>query len=157
MANILSAQTQRGIGPKYQLSNGFSEVDGEVSFAYFSRNTTTPTGSTDLDGVATTAAVANGDVIYVARLKKGMRVLFGRLFHGALGTSVTLKVGTVEDDDAFFASAAAATAGVKELAATLALGGSVILTADTWLTVTIGGATPDAGIDITGYLAYAKN
>jgi hypothetical protein len=157
MPNLLSAQTQRGIGPKYQLSNGFTEVDGEISFAYFSRSTTTPTGSTDLDGVAITANAAQNDVIYAARLKKGSRILFGRMFREALGASVTLKVGTVEDDDAFLASFDASAIGVSELAATYALGGGAALTADTWLIITIGGANPAADKVISGYIAYAKN
>lgn len=157
MPNLLSAQTQRGIGPKYQLSNGFSEVDGEISFAYFSRNTTTPSGSTDLDGVAITANAANGDIVYAARLKKGARILFGRLFREALGASVTLKVGITTDDDLFLASFDASAAGASELAATYALGAGQALTEDTWLIITIGGATPATDKVISGYIAYAKN
>jgi hypothetical protein len=157
MPNILSAQSQRGIGPKYQLSNGFTEVDGEVSFAYFSRSTTTPAGSTDLDGASITANAANGDVIYAARLKKGTRILFGRMFREALGASVTLKVGIVGADASFLASFDASAIGVSELAATYALGGGSVIAEDTWLIITIGGANPAADKVISGYIAYAKN
>ena len=157
MPNILSAQTQRGIGPKYQLSNGFTEVDGEVSFAYFSRSTTTPANSTDLDGVAITANAANADVVYAARLKKGTRLLFGRLFREALGASVTLKVGIVGSDAAYLASFDASAAGASELCATYALGAGTVVTDDTWLIITIGGASPAADKVISGYIAYAKN
>lgn len=158
MANILSAQAQRGIGPKYSLSNGFTEVDGEISFAYFSRNTTTPAGSTDLDGVATTAAVGNGDVIYAARLKKGSRILFGKVFREALGASVVGKVGIVGDDDAFLAASTDwSAAGANDLAATYALGAGTVIEADTWLIITVSGATPTAGRLVSGFIAYAKN
>lgn len=157
MADILSAQTQIGIGPKYNLANGFTDIDGEVSFAYFSRATTTPANSTTLDGTPTTAAIANGDVIYAARLKKGSRILFGRLFRTALGASVTLKVGTVGADAKYLASFDASAAGASELAATVALGAGEVLTADTWLIITVGGANPASGQTISGFIAYAKN
>lgn len=157
MANLLSVQTQRGIGPRYTLSDGFTEVDGEISFAYFSRNTTTPANSTDLDGAPYTAALANGDVIYAARLPKGARILFGRLFREALGASVTLKVGKVGSDAAYLASFDASAAGASELAATFALGAGEVLTADTWLIITVGGANPTAGRTISGFIAYAAH
>lgn len=157
MANLLTVQSQRGIGPRYTLSNGFTEVDGEISFAYFTRNTTTPANSTDLDGAPLTAAAANGDVIYACRLPKGARILFGRLFREALGASVTLKVGIVGSDAAYLASFDASAAGASELAATYALGAGSLLTADTWLIITIGGANPAADKVISGYIAYAAH
>lgn len=157
MADIVSAQLQRGIGPKYQLSNGFTEVDGEISFTYFSRNTTTPANSTTLDGTATSAAVAQNDVIYACRLKKGTRPLFGRLFREALGAGVTLKVGIVGADASFLASFDASAAGASELLATYALGAGQALTADTYLIITVGGAAPAADKVISGFIAYAKN
>ncbi len=157
MANHVTAQLQRSVGPKYQLSNGFTEVDGEVSFAYFSRSTTTPASSTLLDGTATTANILNGDVIYGPVLKKGSRILFGRLFREALGAGVTLKVGIVGADAKWLASFDASAAGASELAATYALGAGEALTADSQLIVTVGGADPALAKVISGFIAYAKN
>lgn len=157
MPNLLSAQTQRGIGPKYQLSNGFTEVDAEESVTVFERNTTTPAGSTDFDGAAITANVLNGDVIYAARLKKGMRIYGGRLVTEALGASVTISVGTVENPTLFLAATSVATATTAEIANTYATGACQALTADTWLILTVGGANPALAKMITGYIRFAKN
>lgn len=157
MPNHVSVQVQRGIGPKYQLSNGFSEVDGEVSFRYFERNTTTPSGSTDFDGATTAVNIVQNDVIYAARLKKGMRILGGRLFTEALGTSVTIKVGTVESDALFLAATSVASASATEFAATYATGAGQVLTADSWLILTVAGANPTLAKVISGYITYAKN
>jgi hypothetical protein len=157
MANLLTVQTQRGIGPRYTLSDGFTEVDGELSFAYFTRATTTPANSTDLGGVPYTANVANGDVIYAAKLPKGARILFGRLFHTALGAGVTLQVGVPGTANKFLASFDASAAGASELAATFALGAGEVLTAETWLIITVGGANPAAGQTISGFIAYAAH
>jgi hypothetical protein len=157
MPNHVSAQVQRTVGQKYQLSNGFSEVDGEVSFSAFERNTTTPAGSTDFEGVATSANIVQNDVIYAVRLKKGMRILGGRLFTEALGASVTIKIGTVESDAAFLAATSVASASATEFAATYALGAGQVLTADTWLILTVAGANPTLAKVISGYIMYAKN
>lgn len=157
MPNHVSQQVQRNVGPRYTLNNGLSEVDGEVSFAFFERNTTTPANSTLLDGTATTADLAENDVVYVAWLPKGARILFGRLFREALGASVTLSAGIVGSPAAFLAPFDASAAGASELAATYALGAGSVMTADTYLTITIAGATPDAGKVISGFIAYGKN
>jgi hypothetical protein len=157
MPNHLTLQLQRSVGPKYQLSNGFTDTDGEVSFAYFSRNTTTPAGSTLLDGTPTTANILNADVIYGPVLKKGSRILFGRLFREALGAGVTLRVGIVGADAKWLASFDASAAGASELAATIALGAGEVLAADVQLIITVGGANPTLAREISGYIAYAKN
>lgn len=157
MPNHVTVQLQRTIGPKYQLSNGFNEVDGEISFAYFERNTTTPANSTLLDGTPTTANIINGDIIYGPVLKKGSRILFGRLFREALGAGVTLKVGIVGSDAKWLASFDASAAGASELAATYALGACEVLTADSQLIITVGGANPALAKVISGFIAYAKN
>lgn len=157
MPNLLSVQTQRGIGPKYQLSNGFTEVDAEESITFFERNTTTPASSTDFDGVAITANVLNGDVIYAARLKKGMRIASGRLITEALGASVTISVGTVENPTLFLGATSVASASTTELANTYATGACQVLTADTWLILTVAGANPTLNRMITGFIRYAKN
>jgi hypothetical protein len=157
MPNLLSAQTQRGIGPKYQLSNGFNEVDAEESVSVFERSTTTPTGSTDFDGNAVTANVLNGDVIYAARLKKGSRIFSGRLITEALGASVTISVGTVENPTLFLAATSVAAASTTEFASTYATGACQVLAADTWLILTVAGANPTLASMITGFIRYAKN
>jgi hypothetical protein len=157
MPNHVSAQVQRTVGPKYQLSNGFNEVDGEISFTYFERNTTSPTGSTLFDGTTTTANIVNGDVIYAARLKKGMRILGGRLLTEDLGASVTIKVGTVENDAAFLAATSVASASSTLIASTLALGCGSVLAQDTWLILTVAGANPTLAKGISGWIEYAKN
>lgn len=157
MPNHVSAQVQRTVGQKYQLSNGFSEVDGEVSFRYFNRSTTTPAGSTDFDGLPTTVNIVNGDVIYAARLKKGMRILGGRLLTEDLGASVTIKVGTVENDAAFLAATSVAAASSTLIASTYALGCGQVLTADTWLILTVAGANPTLAKVISGWIEYAQN
>lgn len=157
MADVLSDQSQRGIGPKYQLSNGFTEVDGEISFAYFSRSTSGNPNGTTPDGTPNTTAVANGDAIYACRLKKGSRVLFGRLFREALGAGVTLAVGVPGTAGKYLAAFDASAAGASELAATFALGAGEVLAADTWLIITVAGANPTAARTISGFIAYAKN
>lgn len=157
MPNHVSIQTQRLVGPKYQLSNGFSEVDAEESVTYFERNTTTPTNSTDFDGVATAVNIVNGDVIYAARLKKGARIFSGRLITEALGASVTISVGTVENPTLFLAATSVASASTTEFAATYATGAGQILSADTWLILTVGGASPTLAKVICGFIRYAKN
>jgi hypothetical protein len=157
MPNHLSIQAQRAVGPKYQLSNGFSEIDAVQSSSYFERNTTTPANSTLQDGTPTTANILNGDVIYTVPLKKGARILGGTLAWEALGASVTLSVGTVSSPTAYLGATSAATAGSALLASTVALGLGSVVSADTTLIVTVGGANPTLGAKILGFIEYLKN
>lgn len=90
------------------------------------------------------AGAANGDILVMGRLLKNQRIIGGTLAWGALGTSVTLKWGDDGDDDRIRAAAAAATAGqggITEIA-----GHGFVMDADRNVLVTIGGATPTAGI-----------
>jgi hypothetical protein len=159
MANLLSVQAQRGIGPRYTLSDGFTETDGEISFCYFTRNTTAPTGSTDLDGLPDETAVVATDVIYACRLPKGARILFGRLFTEALGASVTIGVGIPGTPGAYLATTTdVSAASASELAATYLLGAGSVIAADTWLILTLGASgTVAANKVISGYIAYAAH
>lgn len=61
-------------------------------------------------------AAASGTVINLGRSLQGkILVLNAKVYHDALGTGVTLKLGDTEDDDGIIPAAAAATAGTLEI------------------------------------------
>jgi hypothetical protein len=63
--------------------------------------------------IYTLAASASGTVIYLPELPEGAMVTDWIIDHAALGSSVTLKFGTVADDDAFMVATACAAADKK--------------------------------------------
>lgn len=158
MPNHNSVQIQRVVGQKYQKSNGLSEVAATVASTYFERNTTTPTGSTLQDGTATTANIVNGDTIYAAVIKKNSRIRGGRLEWEALGASVTLSVGTsTTSATSLMAATSAAAAGGADFANTIALLRGSLTTADQYLIITVGGASPSLGAKISGFIDLLKD
>ena len=116
------------------------------------------------DKVVTTADFNSGDVIYAARPPKGWKWHgYNRLYHGALGTGVTLAMGTsitgagVAADPVKFASATdEATAGIKLCNDAPSIGYE--FDGETDVILTIGGADCAADIDIIVELEfYAVN
>jgi len=116
------------------------------------------------DKVTTTTDFDSGDVIYAGRPPKGWK-WGGRsvVNHGALGTGVTLAVGTgitgggvAADPAKFLAAVASATAGVKTC--NVAAGIGYEFDGKTDVIITIGGADCDAAIDIiTEFEFYSVN
>ena len=116
------------------------------------------------DKVITTADFNSGDVIYAARPPKGWKWHgYNRLYHGALGTGVTLAVGTgitgasvAADPTKFLAAADCAAAGVKICNVPAGIG--YVFDGETDIILTIGGADCAVGIDIIVELEfYAVN
>jgi hypothetical protein len=148
MAIVYSDQEAKRVAQGSQYSDGFNEINGNLSITRWTK---------------TTAATASGDVLYTCRIPKGSILLRGEILHGALGTSVTLSAGSLgvttgtASAAAYLAATASATAGIKSLFATRALGRLTQLTEDITLTVTVGGATTDAGIYLDGYVEYIQN
>lgn len=119
-------------------------------------------------GTMVSTAVVAGSVLQMLRLPKRARVLGGRLISGALGTSVTLSVGSdkalVAEDGSTALTAAGvanllaatphASATVTPVAATRALGAGGLTTGETIVNVVTGGATLTAGIDIQLQIDY---
>lgn len=96
----------------------------------------------------TTTGDDNAGTILLGDIKAGKRCIGGIFKHGAMGASVTMKVGTAADDDAFVKSRSVASAGVvlfdgDGVGAVHAAGPMI---------VTIGGADPAADIrlEVTG-------
>lgn len=116
------------------------------------------------DKVTTDADFDNGDVIIAARPPKGWKWSGRSLInHGALGTGVTLAVGTgitgaavAADPAKFLAAVSCAAAGVKTL--NVAAGIGYEFDGKTDVIITIGAADCDAAIDIITELEfYAVN
>ena len=116
------------------------------------------------DKVITTVDFDSGDVIYAARPPKGWKWSGRSLVnHGALGTNVTLAVGTgitgasaAADPTKFLAAADCAAAGVKTCNVPAGIGYE--FDGETDVIITIGGADCAADIDIiTEFEFYAVN
>lgn len=146
-ANNLSA------GTGYTLNNMASPTVGRVQVVV---------------GTYTSTAVASGTVIEMFKLPKGARLIRGYVASGALGTSVTLSVGTdvalVKEDLSTALTAAGvanllaatshASATLTPFAATRLLGAGGITTAPTTVNVVTGGATLTAGIEVVCVAEY---
>lgn len=109
------------------------------------------------DEYSTTGSEAAGDRIFVGFLNPGERVLDGWLLYGALGASVTLKLGDEADDDRLLAATGASTAGVTRLSAATGLGHRPAGTARVPLFLTVGGATAAANQPIRLQLAIGQD
>lgn len=148
MAIVYSDQEAKRVAQGNQFSDGFSEVNANLSVSRWTK---------------TTAAHASGDVLYALRLPKGAVLLRGEIVHGALGTNVTLSAGSLglttgtAAAAGYLAAAASAVAGIKSLFATRALGRLTVLAEDVVLTLTVGGATTDADIALDGFVEYITN
>lgn len=116
-----------------------------------------------LDFACVSIDAAENDVIALAKLPKGWKVLEGRIFHPAFGASVTVDVGTylvaedgitvgaVESVDRFLDGDDQAAAGTVDIAETLAKGALYVATADMFIAAKLLGANPAAGI-LQGYM-----
>lgn len=101
----------------------------------------------------TVNAIEADSTINIAKLPKGATFLFALIRHGALGTSVTLKLGDSGVADRYMAAVASATAGVKRADAIAGFGYSV--TAETIIVLkTAGATTASSDIDIKTEVFY---
>jgi len=159
MPTVYSAQRTldraavNGTGNSY--NDGILDQGGKVRVAYANY---------------TSAAEASGTTIEMLKLPKNARVLSGQLVTGALGTSVTSAVGTdvALVDDAgtvltaagtanLLAATATASASNTAIAATRLLGAGGVTTAETTVSITTGGATNTASINISLWVLYVQN
>jgi len=67
-----------------------------------------------MDTYVCDATETAGSTIAMGKLPVGARFLEAILYHGALGTSVTLALGDAEDPDRYLTAADCAAAGVKQ-------------------------------------------
>lgn len=109
------------------------------------------------DEYVTTGGEAAGDRIFVGFLNPGDRVLDGWVLYGALGASVTLKLGDEADDDRLLAATAASAAGVTRLGAASGLGYKPGGTARVPLFLTLGGGGAAANQPIRLLLALGQD
>lgn len=143
-------------GTSYSLASGTDTLGAKERISFFS--------------ILTTGAV-NGDTLQLVKVPKGSRILGGQVISEALGTSVTLSIGTDVAlaqgvaDTAIAAGAANllaatshASAANTAFAATYALGAGARCTAgETTLTATVGGADPTTAKQIQGWVRYVQN
>lgn len=143
-------------GTSYSLTSGVNTLGAKERISFFS--------------VLTTGAV-NADVLQLVKLPKGARILGGQLVTEALGSSVTLSLGTDlalaqgVADTAIAAGAANllaatshASAANTPFAATYALGAGARCDAgETTISATIGGADPTTAKQIQGWVRYVQN
>lgn len=148
MATFYSAQvTKNRAKPQQPLAA--NEWGGEVRVAYFSF----------------TGDVAQNDIVELALLPVGARVLRGRVDFSDFGTSVTLDIGDEITENKFLSAADVATAaGQADFANTAALGMGAVLAKPTspkyagfnTLQAKFEAANPDSGT-ISGYVLYVVN
>jgi hypothetical protein len=113
----------------------------------------------------TTVAAEANSTIKVAKLPVGARLLEILIFHGALGTSVTMDVGDENDVDRYGDGLAVATAGVKHLRDADLGQGYKVLGADKTadgkddqeIMLLILSATADASIPIQVFTYYTQD
>jgi hypothetical protein len=115
-------------------------------------------------------AVASGTVIELFTIPKNARILRGKVVSGALGSSVTLSVGTdvsLKDDLAVettaagvancLAATAHASAAATDFAVTRLLGAGAKTSAATTFNLVTGGATLTADIAVHAWVEYLQN
>ena len=159
MATVYSVQKTnaraQAAGTAYALNNGITESGGKLRIAF-------------ANWVST--AVASGTVVELFTIPKNARILRGKLVSGALGTSVTLSVGTdvsLKDDLAAettaagvancLAATAHASAAATEFCVTRLLGSGAMTSAATTFNAVTGGATCDASIAVHAWVEYIQN
>jgi hypothetical protein len=101
-----------------------------------------------------TGDAAQDDTVKLRTLKKGMRVMGGRIGYTAFGASVTLTLGDGTTAAKYLGSTSIASAGASDFANTIALSGlgkDGELSSDVTLTATLGGADPASG-SLYGYV-----
>jgi hypothetical protein len=122
-----------------------------------------------IDHYTTDATEVIGSTIKMAKLPVGARLLEAILYHGALGTSVTLDLGDVNDPNRYLEAADCAAAGVEQTRdidlvpgsvipsyKVLGAAGTVAGTDDQDVALTVGGATLATAIEITLITIYTQ-
>lgn len=161
MATLYSDQITKAralaAGTGYELVSGTDTTGAKERIAFFSFLTT---------------GAAQNDTVELVKLPKGSRITGGNIISEALGTSVTLAVGTdlalVDASSAETAIAAAAdnllaatshaSAANTAFAATFALGaGARCTNGNTTVYATIGGANPTTAKKVAGWVRYVQN
>ena len=159
MATVYSVQQTNKLaieaGTGYTLSDGLNTDGGKVCVKF---------------GNWVSTAAASGTVVEMFTLPKNARIIRGFLVSGALGTSVTLSVGTdvsLKDDLAvettaagvanLLAATAHASAAATSVAVTRLLGAGALTSAETTFNVVTGGATCDASIAVQLFVEYLQH
>lgn len=98
---------------------------------------------------------AQNDTVTLCRIPAGARIKEGYLRHSALGTNVTMDIGTAATVDKYADGLDVAAAGVKAFANTEALSGQLVakLTAVETIIAKLLSANPDAGT-VSGWVEY---
>ena len=109
------------------------------------------------DEYVTTGAETTNDRIFVGTLDPGERVLDGWVLYGALGETVTLKLGDAADDDRLMRATSCWFASVTRLNVATGLGHKVQGAARVPLFLTIGGGTVAAGQAIRVHIAIGRD
>lgn len=132
--------------------SGLNEVNAHRKSEFFKRNTTD----------AVNGNLAQNDVVHLARVPKGARIVGGVLKTGALGAGVTIKLGYIKatsltaSDAAFLAATSVAAISSTAFADTEALNYGLEADEDLIVTATIEGAAPAGDKNILGEIHYLK-
>lgn len=94
------------------------------------------------------SGTASGSVLYFFKLPAGHAIVGGGLWRDALGSSVTLKVGTTTTDDLLLAATASNTANLFTALTIPVDTLGVPVTTDTNIVVTVGGAAATGTIKL---------
>ena len=155
MATRYSTQIQPLFTQASDFVSGMGEVNATTKRSYFTRNTTD----------SFNGSVAADDIVYLARIPKGARVVGGVLKTGALGANNVATVGiksvasagTVSTADFFLGSTSVAAISSTPFAQTEALGFGYVATEELFLTVTVTTGTVAGDKNILGYIEYLYN
>lgn len=94
------------------------------------------------------SSTASGSVLYFFTIPAGHAIISGNLLTDALGSSVTLKVGTSASDALFLAATTCNTANLNTALTVPVDNCGAVLTADTTIIVTVGGAAATGTIKL---------
>ena len=94
------------------------------------------------------SSTASGSVLYFFTVPAGHAIISGNLLTDALGSSVTLKVGTSASDALFLAATTCNTANLNTALTVPVDNYGAVLTADTTIIVTVGGASATGTIKL---------
>lgn len=98
------------------------------------------------------ASFASADTLDLVTLPKGARILAGVLVQDGLGSSTTLVIGITGTTNKYLTSTSTASAAKTTFADTIAQNIGDVLTADTTIFATLGGANATDGKLIKGYM-----
>ena len=94
-----------------------------------------------------------GSTVKIARIPAGATLLWGKIFHEALGTNVTFAVGDGTTADKYLAAASAAAAGLLSFPVLYGTA-NLRVTVDTNIVITTAGATVASTKSIKTQVAY---